>query len=103
MTLLTAVIPDTDRLIVETLADDGTYDLPVGAIGYGTISFGDQAEWGMFFVASDGSVEIGISKDANLVNTDTDTKYCIFDNGTNVRIKNRSGGALTMRLVFFYG
>ncbi len=89
--------------ITVNLADDAYYDLPVGSIGFGTVIFGDQAELGQFTVQADGTPTIVHSLDANLVTTDTDGKYCIFDNGTYARIRNRSGGALDMRLNYFYG
>ncbi len=83
------------------LLDDGYYDLPAGITGTLRIIFGDQAEWGTCQISADGSVELaGTQKDANLVNTDTDGKYCVFDNGTNARIRNRSGGALTVYYLF---
>ena len=86
----------------QTLADDGTYDLPDASTGMGFLIFGDESEWGWFTWKADGTVTIQSSKDANLVAANTDTKYCIFDNGTTVRIRNRSGSASVLRLFAFY-
>lgn len=86
----------------DTLADDGTYNITDATTGIGFVIFGDHAEWGMFTWMSDGTVTIELAKDANLVTTDTDTKYCIYDSGTQVVIKNRSGAPSVMVLWCFY-
>ncbi len=86
-----------------TLADDGTYALPTGKTGMGWIIFGDMDEWGFFTWVAAGDVVIQNAKDADLVNTDTDTKYCIYDGGTGPVIKNRSGSAKTLQVRYFCG
>lgn len=87
-----------------TLADGEYYDLPAGKIIWGFVIFGDQTVSGMFVVSSVGAVEILIANagGANLVAADTPGKYCIFDNGTNARIRNRSGVGGIMTVTYFY-
>jgi hypothetical protein len=36
---------------------------------------------------------------ATVVSTDTDDKFCIFDNGTTVRVRNRLGDTKTVKYV----
>jgi hypothetical protein len=79
------------------LADDGSFDLPSRTTGYGWVLVHDAAEYAYFTWTSAGVVTL-IQNSANVVNADTDANFCIFDNGSEVRIRNRLGGA---RLVLF--
>ncbi len=81
------------------LADDGSFDLPDASAGFGTIMCGDGEEWAQITWTSAGVVTL-IANSANAVATDTDTKFCIFDNGTAVRVRNRLGSA--KKVVFNY-
>lgn len=85
----------------ETVADDGTIDLPDSKTGFGIAQVGDNTEYGFFSFTSAGSVTL-ISNSANCVATDTDVKFCIFDNGTKVTIKNRLGSSQTVRYIIWY-
>ena len=68
-----------------------------GVSGRGWISIyngltGTTAEWADFFYADDGTVTL-IQNSANVVNTDTDGKVCIIDDGSGIAILNRLAGA----------
>jgi hypothetical protein len=73
-----------------SLLDDGYVDLEDSVKGWGFVQVGDNEEFSEFTFASDGTVTFGDSS-TNIDNADTDGKFCIFDNGSNVRIKNRLG------------
>jgi hypothetical protein len=81
------------------LADDGSFDLPDATAGFGFFLVGDSEEYAHIAWDSTGVVDL-ITNSANVVNTDTDTKFCIFDNGTQVRVRNRLGAA--KKVVFKY-
>jgi hypothetical protein len=81
------------------LADDGSFDLPTASAGFGRLIVGDGEEWANFNWTSAAVVTLE-SNSANVVATDTDTKFCIFDNGTSVRIRNRLGAA--KKVIFNY-
>lgn len=85
----------------ETVVDDGTIDLPDAKIGWGFAQIGDNTEYGFFSFTSAGAVTL-ISNSANCVATDTDTKFCIYDGGTSVIIKNRLGSSQTVRYIIWY-
>lgn len=78
------------------VADDGTFDLPDATAGMGMISFDEGAEYA-FFSFTDAAAVTLISNTANVVNTQTDGKYCIFDNGTAVRVENKIGSAKNIK------
>lgn len=84
-----------------SLADDAYIDLPTGVSGWGTIYVADNEEYANISWKADGTVTI-IAGSANFVNTDTDTKFCAFDNGTNVRIRNRLGSTKAIKLIINY-
>ncbi len=90
-----------------TVVDDGTYDLPTGITilkcsiqtAHSTTVDGVMS----FRATSDAVVvEMNVADALNSSTTDTDTKLCAFDNGSNVRVKNRSGGSVTLMLVVDY-
>lgn len=85
----------------ETVADDAYIDLPDAKTGWGIAQIGDDTEHTYFYFTSAGAVTL-VSNSTNAVNTDTDVKFCIFDNGTNVRIKNRLGSSQTVRYIIWY-
>lgn len=86
----------------EAVADDGYIDLPSNMAGFVFVSFNESAEYGVA-VFTDTAAVILLHNSTNCVNTDTDTKYCIFDNGANVRVKNRSGGSINIKILAFMG
>ncbi len=86
----------------EAVADDGYIDLPDATAGFVFVSFNESVEYGAAVFTDAGAVTL-LHNSANCVNTDTDTKYCIFDNGTSVRVRNRSGGAINVKIFGFMG
>jgi hypothetical protein len=81
------------------LADDGSFDLPAASAGFCSLIVGDTEEYAQFAWDSTATVTL-IVNSTNVVATDTDTKFCIFDNGTSVRVRNRLGAA--KKVVFDY-
>lgn len=83
-----------ERAIRVNLADDGFVDMPSSGSngGFGLAQLGDGEEYAIFSFTSAGVVTL-IANSANVVNTDTDTKFCIFDGGAVPRFKNRRGSA----------
>jgi len=43
-----------------------------------------------------------ITVSGNVVNTDTDAKFCVFDNGTTVRVRNRLAAAKKVMFDYHY-
>jgi hypothetical protein len=83
------------------VADDGSFDLPDASAGFGFIMAGDGEEYAQFTWTSAAVVTL-IDNSANVVNTDTDTNLCIFDNGTAVRVRNRLGAAKDIVFDYHY-
>ena len=73
---------------VSNIADDGEIVLAIGVAGWGQCMVGNNEEWGHFRFTAEGDVTL-ITNSANVVNTDTDDKFCIYDAGSGVAIKNR--------------
>lgn len=85
----------------QSLNDGSSIDLPDSTNGIGQIQVGDNEEWAIFRWSSDATVSI-ITGSGNIATSDTDTKFCIFDNGTSVRIRNRLGSAKIIKLKYDY-
>lgn len=83
------------RTYYQFVADDASLTLETARAGFGKVIFGDSAEYSDFYFTAAGTVTL-VNNTTNVVNTDTDTKYCIIDAGTGVAIKNRSGGTVAM-------
>jgi len=80
----------------ETVADDGTIDLPAQAGRIEVwVTDGTTAEWVYAHVSSDGSVT-AIDVSTNGAVTDSDTDLCVYDAGSNAAIKNRLGSQLKL-------
>lgn len=80
-----------------TLADDAEMVLQTnGKTGYGFAIAGDNDEYVKFVFKTDGTVTL-VYNSANVVNTDTDTKFCIYNKSGNVAIKNRLGSEKAIR------
>lgn len=79
-----------------TLTDDASYNLPAKT-GSGFIQESTDAHRSRFHFTADGVVTLE-DNTVNVVNTDSDTKLCIFDAGSNARIRNRLGGTKTFKL-----
>lgn len=63
--------------------------------GIGKIIIGDAQEYALFSFTTAGAVTLWTDASANVVTTNTDTKLCIYDGGTQVYIINELGGTLT--------
>lgn len=73
------------------LSDDEELDIPVSA-GWGEIFIGDNEERARFSWTAAGAVTLTeTAGTGSVVNSNTDTKFCIFQNATHVTIKNRLG------------
>lgn len=85
-------------------ADDESILITNGVYGWGEVyafNAGAIDEWAEFIISSDGTVYLK-SNSTDVVNTDTDNKLCIFDNGSGVTIRNRLGGARTIKYIIHY-
>ncbi len=83
-----------------TLADDAEMTLQSnGKTGYLFVIAGDNDEYVRAIFKTDGTVTL-VYNSANVVNTDTDTKLCIYNNSGNVSIKNRLGSEKAIRYEF---
>jgi hypothetical protein len=91
-----------ERAIRVNLADDGFVDMASarGNGGFGFAQLGDGTEWAQFSFTSAGVVTL-VENSANVVNTDTDTKFCIFDSGAVPRFKNRLGSVKNLLVVYW--
>jgi len=83
------------------LADDAEILILPGSIGWGFAMIGDNQEYGQFTWTSAGVVTL-IANSGNTVNTDTDAKFCIYDAGSGIAIKNRLGSTLKIRYELNY-
>jgi hypothetical protein len=87
-----------------TIADDGTFTLPVvGSAGWGFIVAGADEERANFTIKSDGTVNLIMASSNVVANADTDGKLCI---GTSVAspcvIKNRLAASKEILCSFWY-
>jgi len=82
----------------QTLANGEYVELPFVDAGWGELIVGDNEERARFSWEADGTVTL-MENTANVVNTDTNTKFCIFDNGTSVRIRNRLGSTKVVKYI----
>lgn len=93
-----------DQLV--SVADDGTFDIPSGTTGWCEVIAGVSSTIDgaiAFRFTNDGAVlETRVADAIASATTDTDTKLCAFDNGSNVRIKNRLGGTRDLLIKLTY-
>ena len=85
-----------------SVADEASITLPDATIGFGFVQAGDNEEYALFSWTSAGAPTL-ISNSANVVTTDTDTKLCILDGGTQINIKNRLGASKEIKYIIYYG
>ena len=90
-----------DNVAPVSLADDASFDLPDASAGYGVLIVGDSEEYCEFHWTTAGVVTL-VNETANVVATDTDANFCLFDNGTAVRIRNRLGTAKKVTFSIHY-
>jgi len=85
------------------LIDDGVLDLPASdSGGHGWVQAGDGEETMFFTYTSAGVVTKLADSSANTANTDSDTDLCVFDNGSNIAIKNMLGATKAIKGVIWY-
>jgi hypothetical protein len=84
-----SVNPEGNTDSVE-LADDAFIDLPESTTGNGFAQLLDNEAWVQFSWSQDGTPTLMINS-ANVADSDTDDKLCLFANENGVRIKNRLG------------
>jgi len=84
-----------------SIADDGEITLAAGVAGWGQAMAGDNEEWAQFRFTSAGAVTL-IANTANVVNTDTDAKFCVYDAGSGIAVKNRLGAVKTVAVEVHY-
>jgi len=86
----------------QSLADDGSIDIPGGLGGWAMVLFDEGAEWTHVVWNTDSAVTGIQDSGANVAYTDTDAKYCIFSNGgANVRVRNRIGVTKRVTIIAF--
>ena len=97
-----------DSLIVNAgnsaLSDEGVLAAKAGIVGGGTVyvcSATDVIAWAHFNYKSDGTIYLE-SSSANVVNTDTDTYFCIYDSGSGFSFKNRLGTKYYVKYTLIY-
>jgi len=81
-----------------TVDDDESHTLPRGLSGFGFVQVGDNEEYAWFTFNREADVTL-VSNSANVVNTDTDSKFCIVDGGGYVALKNRLGSSKKVKYV----
>jgi len=81
-----------------TVGDDESHTLPRGLNGFGFVQVGDNEEYAWFTFNREADVTL-VSNSANVVNTDTDAKFCIIDGGGYVALKNRLGSSKKVKYV----
>jgi len=84
-----------------SLADDEYFDLPAETVGWGTFMLmaatgSGTLEWLKIAWGHNGAVTV-FEAGPNSAGTDSDGDFCAFDNGNDVRIRNRLGST---KLVF---
>jgi hypothetical protein len=86
-----------------SLADDGSivYDVVIAWGEVYVFNSGAIDQWAEFIISTDGSVYLK-SNSTDVATTDTDNKFCIFDNGTGFTIRNRLGGTRTIKYIIHY-
>jgi len=88
------------------LEDDEYIDLPTNTYGFGRFiltSGGATQEYAEIAWSLNGVPEFVGSPSTNAVLANTDTKFAIFDNGTNVRVRNRLGSWKYLTNEYFFG
>ncbi len=82
------------------LADEASFNLPNASAGWCFLIVGDTEEYAHFVWNTSGVPTLMQDVSANIVTSDTDTKFCIIDDGTSVKIKNHLGA--TKKVMYKY-
>lgn len=85
-----------------SVVDDGSVDLPNPMAGFVMVTFDEGADYALCNITDAGGVTL-VANSANVVNTDTDGNYCIFDNGTKATVKNRIGSSKNIKIFAIMG
>jgi hypothetical protein len=83
--------------ISQDVVNGGSVLLKVASSGFGIAQIGNNQEWGFFGWTEAGAVTL-MAQSANTVNSDTASKFCIYDAGTGVAIKNNLGSTLALKV-----
>lgn len=84
------------------VADDGSVSLPVSTSGgFGFAQAGDGEEY-MYFSFTSAGVVTRVSYSTNAVATNTDDKFCVYDGGSVVTVKNRLGATKKVMILVWY-
>jgi len=85
-----------------SLLDGGHFDVAASTSGWGEVFVGDNEERARFSWTAGGVVTL-MENTANVVSTDTGSKFCIFNGGAgSVRIRNRLGATKVVKYVLNY-
>ena len=91
----------TCYMLEQSVADEGEIALPTGVAGFGQAMAGDNDEWIQVIFTSAGVVT-KIAGSTNGVAADTDAKFCVYDSGSGISVKNRLGATKMIRFVFYF-
>jgi len=83
------------------LVDDASVQIANNVGGWGTVMTSNNSEFSQFRFAAAGTVTI-FNQTANVVNSDQDTKLCIYTSGNYTYIKNRLGSTVTVKYELTY-
>ena len=85
---------------ISDLADDDSFLLPDATKGMIFFVVGDNEHWGTFSWATTGVVTEWTKSGAGIDDADTDGKFCIYDTGTQVALKNRLNSAKDLLAIY---
>lgn len=83
----------------EAVADDGTISLPDASYGLLIAMWG--TDWLVTNIAGGGTVTRMLDKGSTAY-TDSDGYFCVYDNGTQAIVKNRTGASVNVALIYIY-
>ena len=87
-----------------SISDDASIIMTNGIYGWGEVYAYNGStidQWADFIFDADGTVYLK-STSIDVIDTDTDNKLCIFDNGSGVTIRNRLGGVRQIKYTIHY-
>lgn len=87
--------------VVTNLVDEDSVTLPTAVAGWGQVMVANGTEWARFLFDTSGTVLLKEETD-NIVNTDTNEKFCIYDAGAGIAIKNRLGSTKKVAIEIHY-
>ncbi|MDC1299928.1 hypothetical protein N8Z24_00315 [bacterium] len=84
------------------MPDESYFDLPLSSAGYGTFRiFGSGSLYTEVHWSRDNTVVLR-NESGGIADTDSDGSFCIFDNTTSVRVKNRLGESAKVMFEYSY-